>query len=460
MSSVVLKPTLGTDSEFLRPVPWAPLPGKFLLATCMQGQLSNRHLCVHKSLLLAMLLNRTLLVPRRDICSSSKPHWRYDLSRTIDLGHLGRCFMGVGGENRGSTGAGAAAATSSAGEKPGDYSSFKEAIPGVMSLDAYLAAHNSSVLEVDELACGLVPDPSACFRLPKCSKRLNLTPITFPSNISPALLPQGRLADLAARLAISAPNTVTARVLCLGDLFGLHTEEFSQNTAFLPPAFLPTSCGLPLRPPAAVVDAAAWFMQEYLGRDFAALHLRRTDFLQRFFEGKDADYCPLVTIAECVVERISAANRAAAADAGIADDGDGEGDGVGGLASFAGTSYEGRPIRIVLFCTDAGGAQVKALSRLLEYHGIVLIRVNMLDDPALRSSGVDQSVANSPDAAAMVEKVIAANSRLALYARGSSFSGQIRYLRESMGLESCWDGIVCEGRAGGSLSLPEALTKQ
>ncbi|GJP49553.1 hypothetical protein CLOM_g8751 [Closterium sp. NIES-68] len=462
MSDVTRSTSMGTDSDFPRPVPWAPRPGKFLLATCVQGQLTNRQLCVHKTLFLAMLLNRTLILPRLDVCPGSGPsHKLYDLALTMDVAHLAQCFKGVGGANQGPAGAGAAATEFPAGDLPANDTSV--VVPGVMTLETYLQAHNSSVLEVDELACGLVPDPSACADLRKCSSSFaaHLTPITFPSNVSRMLLPQGRLADLASRLAISAPNTVTARVLCLGDPFGLHTLEFSQNTAFLPPAFLPTSCGLPLRPPSAVVDAAAWFMQEYLGRDFAALHLRRKDFLGRFFSnpGKSADYFPLTAVAECVAERIRAASSAAAVDSGAADGNGGASDNAngGGLASFERPLLDGRQIRAVFLCTDAGEKQVETLSRLLEVHGITLMRMNMIEDLAFQSSGVDRKVAESPDAAAMVEKVIAANARLVLYARGSSFSGQIRYLRRSLGLESCWDEFVCEGKGDGLLSLSKAL---
>ncbi|CAI7866410.1 unnamed protein product [Closterium sp. NIES-53] len=477
ISSVTHSTSLGSDSSFPRPVPWSPQPGKFLLATCVQGQLSNRHLCVHKSLLLAMLLNRTLILPPLDVClGSAVGHKTYDLALTIDLNHLAQCFNGVGGPNRGSAAAAAAApgAESAAAELPAGENPDRNLpviSPGVISLETYLKTYknNRSTLVVDELACGLIPDHTACADLLKCSNssESHQTTITFPSTVSRMRLPRGRLADLASRLANHAPATVSAQVLSLGDPFQLKTLEFSQNTAFLPPPFLPTDCGLPIRPPAPVVKAAAWYMQEYIGRDFVALHLRRKDFLSRFHNspGNLADYFPLTTIAECVLEKIGAANNAAAADLGIAyGDGGGGGGGAaaagdagGGLASFARPIHEGRRIHIVFLCTDAGPGQVKTLSKLLALHGVSLLRMNMLADMAFRSSGVDRRVAESPDAAAMVEKVIAANARFVLYARGSSFSGQIRYMRRSLRLESCWDGIVCEEKSDGVLSLPEAL---
>lgn len=45
------------------PVPWEPVPGRYLLALCVAGRSSNHLLCLRRYAVLAALLSRALIVP-------------------------------------------------------------------------------------------------------------------------------------------------------------------------------------------------------------------------------------------------------------------------------------------------------------------------------------------------------------------------------------------------------------
>ncbi|CAI7781441.1 unnamed protein product [Closterium sp. NIES-53] len=422
-----------SDPNFPRPVPWVPWPGKYLLATCVRGRLTNRHECLHKSLLVAMLLNRTLIVPPLDVCLRSRfHHAQYNFAYSVDLDHLGACFGGAGknGKQRGMA--------------PG-------AGPGVVTLQQYLESNQLTKLTVNLLACGLVQDPpsESCPAFSACNNpRLIL--IAFPSGHSTIDLPAGRLADLPSRLHQALPQASNAYVLCLGDLFYIDTSEIRQDGSFLSRDILPTDCPFPLRPPTSAVAAAAWFMQEYTGPDFAALHLRRGDFYLRFrgYRGAKADYFPMETIAEYVAETIAAVNAAtAAAAAGAAFQIGATESVIGGKGSCLRESSDWQPIRMLVLCSDAGEKQGNVLSCLLAVHGITVVRLDVVNYPAFAFSKVTIPAPARADTIVMAEKMVAANARIMFYSRCSSFSLQIKHITETQGLVSCWDSVVCEGRS-------------
>ncbi|GJP39314.1 hypothetical protein CLOM_g23697 [Closterium sp. NIES-68] len=69
-------------------VRWTPASDRFLLAFCVRGQITNRLLCLRNHMLLAGLLNRTLIVPFH----RSETIFNYDLHLVVDLEYLRACL--------------------------------------------------------------------------------------------------------------------------------------------------------------------------------------------------------------------------------------------------------------------------------------------------------------------------------------------------------------------------------
>ncbi|CAI5483774.1 unnamed protein product [Closterium sp. Yama58-4] len=82
---------------------WTPQPDRFLLAVCLRGQVNNRIGCLYRHLILAALLNRTLLVPPV-LLSTSLAYCKHGLSGSPcpsiplpliwDLAHTRTCLGG------------------------------------------------------------------------------------------------------------------------------------------------------------------------------------------------------------------------------------------------------------------------------------------------------------------------------------------------------------------------------
>ncbi|CAI5494565.1 unnamed protein product, partial [Closterium sp. Naga37s-1] len=69
-------------------VRWTPASNRFLLTHCVRGQITNRLLCLRNHMLLAGLLNRTLIIPFH----RSETILNYDLHLVLDLAYLRSCI--------------------------------------------------------------------------------------------------------------------------------------------------------------------------------------------------------------------------------------------------------------------------------------------------------------------------------------------------------------------------------
>ncbi|CAI5501113.1 unnamed protein product [Closterium sp. Naga37s-1] len=67
---------------------WVPQPGKYILMDCQRSQASNRIGCIRRHLLLAGMLNRTLVVPLKP----DEVSRFYDRRTFLHLPHLHRCY--------------------------------------------------------------------------------------------------------------------------------------------------------------------------------------------------------------------------------------------------------------------------------------------------------------------------------------------------------------------------------
>lgn len=77
---------------------WAPQKGKYLLATCVFGRASNRLLCLRNYILAATLLQRTLILPTRDLRPAqtrwnAAPEAAYNFDLAYNVTQLNACFQ-------------------------------------------------------------------------------------------------------------------------------------------------------------------------------------------------------------------------------------------------------------------------------------------------------------------------------------------------------------------------------
>ncbi|CAI7792509.1 unnamed protein product [Closterium sp. NIES-53] len=57
-----------------QPITWSPENDKYLLATCTHGHVADRVVCLQRYVLVAAMLNRTLVVPENDLCGDARHH--------------------------------------------------------------------------------------------------------------------------------------------------------------------------------------------------------------------------------------------------------------------------------------------------------------------------------------------------------------------------------------------------
>lgn len=66
---------------------WEPTEGRYLIALCLSGSVSDRIRCIQMYLILSALLNRTLIIP-----SDGPPiHTKYGMNLMVDIGHTRKC---------------------------------------------------------------------------------------------------------------------------------------------------------------------------------------------------------------------------------------------------------------------------------------------------------------------------------------------------------------------------------
>eukprot|EP00897_Mesotaenium_endlicherianum_P001862 jgi/Mesen1/1703/ME000138S00562 len=223
-----------------RTVAWKPTPGKYMLAVCTFGQLSNQLACMGNYFLHAALLNRTLVIPPRSFQKGPRYDWPWALA--VNAPHARACL----GTN------------------------------SVITLDEYRELTGKPVA-VDELICWMPP----CFQ---ASWAENAPDIKFPVNHR--IIGRRRrwaAVSLATFLAVYSSTTVAAAALISsGDLYNIHVAPFplpelagGGEVYLFPP--LESTCGASyIMPHDAIVEAARGFVRS-IGEDFVAWHFRRGD---------------------------------------------------------------------------------------------------------------------------------------------------------------------------------------
>lgn len=397
--------------------PWAPPGDKFLFPLCYSGQISNRLVCMHAHLLLAVLLNRTLVVPERETGALG-----YAYSIAVDVPHARRC---LGGDDANLTIV--------------TLAEYRALTPG-------LARRAPTV--VDRLVCWKpnCPDTPLRHQIWSDTDSSGTPTVTFPP-AEPALGPSIRtLADLRAAYA-----AIPDRLIAVGDLFGAGPSSLPDLPPGLrrgshppAPAFPTLSCRLLLQPHPAVVQVAKAFARTVLGPDYLAVHLRRGDFLGFW----NRDECraqgplnrgcrakPLPLLARCIAEKAAGTNVSvvfAATNAAPVE-----------LALLRDLLAAARPPLALVTVPDAaaggdgGGGGGGGVGR---FRWAAPWRRLKLDD--------------HPLALATLDKLVCAMARVFMGTRGSTFTADIAAMRAALGTLSCRDQDVCAGFQYGTDRLP------
>ena len=466
---------------------WQPSPNKYLFAACTIGRLSNRIICIQRHLAMAVALNRTLVIPEDDLCPNTRPTYSpYNMSLSLDFEHLKKCtggrviplaelerqreyqkrleewkaeFRAAGGSNDRFSHAtltrrrllGAWNEGKAGGETAGQVVQDEEVggerrreedteggggkrqrrhskkgrrrrNSGEVPKDRVRFVFDAAMLEdepwltlndmyrkpvlVDTVVRGLGDNSSSMVLENACSARSVLLVVGKMEDMTTAVAqgktrawPAASITSLHQQLTSLGSQFDSAAVLSLGDLFNLEWRDMGMGQ-FLAPASLHalSSCPILFQPPPAVMQAAKWYMREYVGVNYAALHLRRTDM-------KDVDgakYWSLASVSDCAAARMAPLG-----------------------------------LKVLFVASDAGPSEMAVLRGLLAAHSIAMLQVP-------REAEELRGVAAVDDLFMGVEKMVAANARVMMYSDYSSFSSHVRHLRQSLGLESCWDGRICD----------------
>ncbi|GJP50058.1 hypothetical protein CLOM_g9204 [Closterium sp. NIES-68] len=398
---VKLPPSPSTSPEPVTVAPeWIPLPKRYLMVSCTNGGSTNRLLCLQTTILAAILLNRTLLIPEVPLCIPRSLGRPVVYSETLDIGYLSRCFGDEPKPEQPGPEAG-----SEAGSKGGS-AEHVLAPRRVMTTSELLKLRGGgggAELVVDKFLCGQVQYSctlvdGSCGDVPTEIKLSKKEVVGEESS---------NIYDLAPKIAAATANVP---VLALGDLYFAFFKLGDPGSEFFwPSRFFNTQCGLLFLPPQPVLEQAAGFIQEYIGRNYASLHLRRTDFLGHSHWLSDVQYWSLQAVAECTAAKMLQVN-------------------VTNLFVSSDASDEEVGVFTDLLMSQASLARARG-----EPWSVVVVRLpkEPVQEPAQR---------------AMVDKLVAAHAVVTMFTHRSTFSHHIGYLREGLGLASCHDGHICQGR--------------
>ncbi|CAI5493364.1 unnamed protein product [Closterium sp. Naga37s-1] len=507
---------------------WRPVKGRYLLALCMYGRLSNQEACMHMYLALAALLNRTLIIPRHGFAISVVAEYLWQWGVIVNVPHMRSCLMphypsplpaasaasaaatggggmsGNGSGNDASSSSGSGSSSSSSGSREWSWQAANGEVPSVISQDEYEALEGRN-LTVDRIACVV---PHTCLSHPQMVFKA-LPDINFASHLEypplhshhldellhvlssteattgqvasestqeaqqqgpqePAaasalgsstshpttsvLQPPGMAGNHSSNATLSpspssfsssssspsppssspsssstAPPYATTPVLSLGDLNGLSLAGLPFDMYSPHPPFR-LSCTDLWLPPPPVEGFVTGFIDTFLGGDYAAVHLRRSDFSRVYHRTHQAKshpaFLPIVAVGRFIMRRL--ANRSVTA---------------------------------VYLATDASQYEVELLERLLMGMApgspLVVVRLpafGATSDEYQRFPWVKTFHEAERDmeggtntngiARALAEKHICARAKHFIGTPYSSYSKDIFRMREVQGLASCADAYI------------------
>eukprot|EP00897_Mesotaenium_endlicherianum_P008460 jgi/Mesen1/7642/ME000004S07913 len=398
---------------------WSPQKGRYLVATCLSGQMTHRLTCLGRYIRAAALLGRTLVIPMEDLSNStsSTGAWSrgqlaiYNYSVIVDLAHLRSCF--------------------------GDTSAVltreeAAAAQGLLPSNEKIAENGKSgngVLKVDRLFCW----GDSCQPLASLASNALLAMPNERENVAAASVappPGVRWDDLA--VSMQRMRAEATPVISLGDLAALQPEDGDEpeGSEYGLGVGFDTPCLLLLKPHEGVVEAAEGFTDEYTGALFAAVHLRRGDMLEHA-PSRQLPYWPLRQVAECLRRQLA-----------------------------------GMGVRMVFVATDADEHQVELLrAALLAPAGtphsphslqppppppLTLVRLPAMAGRFWARRLTEAGLAADAAAIAATEKLVCAMAAAFFSTPGSSFSGHIHAMRRGFGMPACRDAAICHDSGSGT----------
>ncbi|KAJ1390592.1 GDP-fucose protein O-fucosyltransferase [Sesbania bispinosa] len=242
-------------------IEWNPKDGKFLLAICVSGQMSNHLICLEKHMFFAALLNRVLVVP------SSKVDYQYD--RVVDIDRINKCL----------------------GKKV------------VISFEEF-ANVKKDHLHIDKFLC-YFSQPQLCYLDDERLKKLSSLGLSMskPQAVwdEDTRNPKKKtVQDVLSKFAYDDD------VMAIGDVF---YAEVEHEWVMQPGGPIAHKCKTLIEPNRLILLTAQRFIQTFLGRNFIALHFRRHGFLKFCNAKKPSCFYPIPQAADCisrVVERADA----------------------------------------------------------------------------------------------------------------------------------------------------------
>eukprot|EP00850_Spirogloea_muscicola_P006983 SM000034S12737 [mRNA] locus=s34:427321:429919:- [translate_table: standard] len=378
------------DSELYN---WVPQPEKYLLAVCLYGEQSNQQICMENYLLMAGLLNRTLVVSRHTFKREKRYDW--DWEYFFDLDNAQRCF----GNNT------------------------------VISLREYKKRYPrpDDKAVIDETVCW---KKKYCVELPETTKQ-DRPDIIWPKKATYEGFP-GRsyiwtIMDVLPKF--------TGKLITFGDIYGeyLHGAPFAYNKPFGP---IRRNCSLPFLPHSSITSAAEGFVKTFAGANFVALHLRRGDKykywrqciypLECFWPVSDVAYCLLKVCDKANASLVFVANNGHELEMQL-------------LKKLLGRprGRERRPVTLLTLPDSFSRAE----GRKLQW--------------AERWGWNAGNMSSDRFAVMSLEKLICSMSKVFLSAGESTFSTHIDRMRKAMGTWSCMDGILCAGYHRHNITMPE-----
>eukprot|EP00850_Spirogloea_muscicola_P004734 SM000020S06084 [mRNA] locus=s20:921120:924078:- [translate_table: standard] len=358
-------------------VEWNPEPDRFLLAMCSEGLLSHRLVCLRQNMLDAALLNRTLVLPTRSL--------DYDYDTLLDLEQVSDCLG------------------------PGRVVAYDDLVRE--------GRGRSRGLRVNRFVCHLHTSQTEEVCSQVAAKYRERLGAVFPKAEMPAtVFPNAWAKYSAAQFA--RLFACADRVLAFGNMYGVGGKELRFEGGA--PLIMHPGCFGILQPSRAIQEAAVSFANAFLGTRFAAVHLRRGNFLGHCLRNASNRtspcFQPLSQVGECLGDRLR--------------------------------HLPGGPPPSLFLATDADDDEVEALQNILRQQQELSMAVYRLPREI---SGQEWAArlrelpvpANRDDTRHLLDKAICSLAANFFGSLASAFSRDIFRLRDTWQTRTSCDTFIC-----------------
>ncbi|CAJ1950621.1 unnamed protein product [Sphenostylis stenocarpa] len=243
-----------------RTIQWNPRDGKFLLAICVSGQMSNHLICLEKHMFFAALLNRVLVIP------SSKVDFQYD--KVVDIDRINKCV----------------------GKKVVvTFDEFSNLKKGHMHIDKFLCYFSK---------------PEPCYLDDERLKKLGALGLTM--NKPEAVWDEDTRSPKKKTVQdVLGKFSYDDDIMAIGDVF---YAEVEREWVMQPGGPIAHQCKTLIEPNRFISLTAQRFIQTFLGRNFIALHFRRHGFLKFCNAKKPSCFYPIPQAADCILRVVERAD--------------------------------------------------------------------------------------------------------------------------------------------------------